>query len=248
MLPLLQFYGLSDMGISRATNEDAWTAHTDLGLFALADGIGGRKGGEVAAKQTIESISTSFRQLATSTNYFQTKPDFVAALRRAIDEANHWIYTMGRVRTSLLGMGTTLCCLIWTKENVYYAHVGDSRIYRLRDKSLELLTRDHSLFEKWRSTTPVITPAPPKHIITRAVGTTPVVIPEITFCPASPHDLFLLCSDGLSDIVEKEELEKILNGSSSLKKAAESMISYAKNKGSADNITVLIIEPGLSRC
>lgn len=240
--PTLQFCGLSDIGLHRPSNQDVWIAHPDLGFFALADGMGGRKGGDIAAQTAIQSLSQSIHQLAAHSNYFSSPLNLTTELSLAIEEAHRSVYKMGCSLQSLSGMGTTLCCLLWTTETVVYAHVGDSRIYRLRKNQLELLTHDHSLFARWASKKQFHRPSPPKHIITRAVGLGSRANPEISFSSFLPDDLFLLCSDGLSDAVQREELEKILCSSTSLESAASTMINCAKNKGSSDNITVLMVQ------
>lgn len=238
----LHFFGISDIGLNRPTNQDFWTAKPDIGFFALADGMGGRKGGEIAAREAIESLEESIRQLARRSHGFENQSTLFKELLHAIEEANLWVYKMGCDIKPLAGMGTTLACLLWTRNLIYYAHVGDSRIYRLRQKKLDLLTQDHSLFARWITKKKMIGPCPPKNIITRAIGTKGRANPELMTTPPRPGDLFLLCSDGLSDAVPFLEIESILNTSPTLDSAAQEMIQRAKNKGSSDNITALIIE------
>ena len=241
------FFGLSDIGLSRPNNQDVWSAHPDVGFFGLADGMGGRKGGEVAAKEALASLYAFIKA--------KEKVSPLSALAAAIERANERIYNMGREQKEFFGMGTTLCCLLFEQEKVYYAHVGDSRIYRLRDQKLELLTQDHSLLAKWAFKKKPHAPLeeaialalleenqkpPPKHIITKAIGPCKSVEPEISSCEALPSDLFLLCSDGLSDLVPTANLQKILQNAPNLEIAAQRMIECAKFKGSNDNITVLL--------
>lgn len=242
--PSLNAYGASDVGLARANNEDAWTALTDIGFFVLADGMGGHKAGEVAAKEAIDALCLAVRELAEKPPDELT--DLVLSLRHAIQKANRWVYNMGRGSEMLHGMGTTLCCLYWTQEAVFYAHVGDSRIYRFRKGKCEQLTTDHSLFAKWlsygRIAEECVTPFPYKNVITRAIGTSHEVHPEIAVSTFEPGDTFLLCSDGLSDVLTLEDIEKILERSPSLSAAGTRLIEKAKIKGSSDNITVLIIQ------
>ena len=238
----LSFFGISDIGLNRPTNPDFWSALPDIGFFALADGMGGRKGGEIAAREAIESLGESVRQLAAKDDLFEREEGLSQELLLAIERANLWVYQMGCDIKPLAGMGTTLACLLWTRRRVYCAHVGDSRIYRFRQKKLELLTRDHSLFARWIAKKNMEGPSPPKNIITRAIGTKGRANPELTSFTPLPGDLFLLCSDGLSDFVPRPELESILTFTPNLGNAARTMIERAKNKGSSDNITALIIE------
>lgn len=234
-------FGLSDIGV-RTNNEDVWAACTEIGFFALADGMGGHQAGEVAAKEAIEHLSDSVKRIKTLDPH-----EWMDELRLAIEKANQYVYLLGKNDDSLNGMGTTLCCLIWAKEAVIYAHVGDSRIYRLRDGKLELLTQDHSLFAKWlQAGKESHTPFPYKNVITRAVGTAPKANPEIAVCSHQPGDLFFLCSDGLSDVLSLEEIEITLNNSQGLESASKALIQKAKIKGSSDNITILMVQRNAS--
>lgn len=231
-------FGLSDIGVSRPNNEDVWIAMPDLGFYALADGMGGHQAGEIAAQTTIDQLSILVKNIQT-----KTPQTLMAGLEEAIEKANQWVYELGRNTETLHGMGTTLCCLLWTQETIVYAHVGDSRIYRLRDQKLELLTQDHSLLAKWLKVKKSSkTPFPYKNVITRAIGTAPKANPEISFCTHQKGDLFFLCSDGLSDTLSLEDIENILNRAPNLENASQKLIQEAKNKGSSDNITILMIQ------
>lgn len=230
-IPPLLYAGISDIGLSRPNNEDAWAAIP--GFFALADGMGGRRAGEIAAKEAIEQLFISFRP----------GDDPVKALSLAIENANHTVFEKGRASQQLSGMGTTLCCLYWHAKGVVYAHVGDSRIYRFRKTKLEQLTEDHSLFSKLQLLGKSSSDSYPyKNVITRAIGTSRKVTPEISFIPFERYDLFLLCSDGLSDALSIQDMEKILQRSDTLQSAATHLIEKAKIKGSNDNITVLLVQ------
>ena len=244
-IPSLAFCGLSDIGLNRANNEDVWVALPEIGFFALADGMGGHQAGEVAAKEAIESLCRSIQHLASHPEL--NSSDLIIAIRKAIEKTNRRVYELGRERALFNGMGTTLCCLYWTKKAVIYCHVGDSRIYRLRAGKLDLLTQDHSLFarlvarfkhlgEEPKSSYPY------KHVITRAVGTSRKANPEIALSTYEPGDLFLLCSDGLSDVLTLKDIEKILERAPSLEESAVHLIEKAKIKGSSDNITVLLVK------
>lgn len=236
----LSAFGLSDIGVSRQNNEDIWIACTEIGFFALADGMGGHKAGEVASKEAVEHLLSVIRQVTMSDPI-----DWMMELSRAIEKTNEWVYRLGQKEDAFQGMGTTLCCLVWTEKAVIYAHVGDSRIYRLRNEKLELLTQDHSLFTKWLQTGKKSTTAYPyKNVITRAIGTSSTVTPEIAICNHEPGDLFFLCTDGLSDVLTLEDIEKIINRSSNLEAASKRLIQKAKIKGSSDNITILMIRSG----
>ncbi len=234
-------FGLSDIGISRPNNEDVWAALPDIGFFALADGMGGHQAGEVAAKEAIEYLVGSMQGVKSRNTI-----ELIIEIRHAIEKANHWVFQLGKKSETLQGMGTTLCCLFWTKEAVIYGHVGDSRIYRFRNQKLELLTKDHSLYAKWLDTGKLAedceTPFPYKNVITRAIGSATKANPEIAATAYEPGDLFFLCTDGLSDVLTLEDMEKIIYRSQNLEDSARRLIQKAKIKGSSDNITILLIQ------
>lgn len=234
----LESYGLSDIGLNRSNNEDAWVSLPEIGFFALADGMGGHQAGEVAAQEAINHLTQTVQKIKT-----RDCVEWMIELRHAIEKANQWVYKLGKKSETLCGMGTTLCCLIWSENAVVYAHVGDSRIYRFRNQKLDLLTQDHSLYAKWlQFGKESHTPFPYKNVITRAVGTAPKANPEIAFIPPLPGDLFFLCSDGLSDVLGIEQMEKILVACSSLETASKELIQQAKRNGSSDNITILMVQ------
>ena len=232
------FFGGSDIGLGRSKNEDVWVAMPEIGFFAIADGMGGHQAGEIAAKEAIDSLVQSILSINT--------PISLLLLRKAIEEANRWVYKLGKEDLLLRGMGTTLCCIYWTPRAVLYAHAGDSRIYRLKDSKLEQLTEDHSLWTKWKSMNQNSrnsrTPYPYKHVITKAIGTKSKADPEIVSISYDPSDVFLLCSDGLTDVVEEKEIEKILLTNLSIKEKGQMLIDEAKKMGSRDNITALIVQ------
>lgn len=238
---LLKSFGISDIGLNRSNNEDVWAALPDIGFFALADGMGGHPSGEVAAKEAIESLLTSAREIKNTSSM-----ELVIEIRHAIQKANRWIYDLGQQQSQFSGMGTTLCCLIWTDECVVYAHIGDSRIYRLRNKKLQLLTEDHSLLAKWlgmgKRAEQCQTPFPYKNVITRSLGTSLRAKPEIAVTPTEVGDAYILCTDGLHDVLSLEDIEIIINRSKNLETASKNLIEAAKFKGSSDNITILIIQ------
>lgn len=233
--------GLSDVGSIRKNNEDVWTALPEIGFFALADGMGGRNAGEIAAQATIDFLALSARKI---------KPkdllELIGEIRGAIEEASRHVYEMGAQNKDYQGMGTTLCCLLWTPSAIIYAHVGDSRIYRFRDQKLSLLTQDHSLFSQWLATGKLAeecaTPYPYKHVITRAIGGPSKANPEIAVATQQEGDLFFLCSDGLTDVLSLEEMETILKSEPDLHTAAKRLIEIAKIKGSSDNMTIVMVQ------
>jgi serine/threonine protein phosphatase PrpC len=233
--------GISDVGSTRPNNEDVWISLPEIGFFALADGMGGRNAGEIAAQKTIDLVSEGAMQIL-KTNHM----DLILEIRAVIEKANRHVHEMGLQNQNYQGMGTTLCCLLWTPTTIIYAHVGDSRIYRFRENKLSLLTQDHSLFAQWLATGKLaeecVTPYPYKHVITRAIGGSGKANPEIAIATQQEGDLFFLCSDGLTDVLSLEEMEQMLIQEPDLTLAAEMLIERAKFKGSSDNMTIVMVQ------
>jgi PPM family protein phosphatase len=222
----------TDTGRQRNANEDSYFVRAPI--FVIADGMGGAQAGEVASKTAADAFDIDLSQ---------TPPERV--LRETIADANRRIHDLARTDPSRAGMGTTLTAAIVNaeREEVALGHVGDSRAYRLRDGQLEQLTRDHSLVEEMRRkgqlTEAQAEDHPQRSIITRALGPEPEVEPDIQTVPASPGDVFLLCSDGLTTMLGEEQIAKLLAGSSSIQAAVRALVDEANRAGGRDNITVL---------
>lgn len=235
------FYGYSSPGLIRHKNEDHWKIEPDLNLYLLADGIGGYSGGEVASKECLETLASYLQQ------NIQKATDVQAAcclLTEAIQEANHRIYQLS-LSNDMLNMGTTLCCFWVINSTAILAHVGDSRIYIKRQKKVELLTIDHSLYVdklKPKDLTKINkSQIYGSHILTNIIGRPGKVIPTINTMKIKLDDLFLICSDGLTDIVSHSILKHILLQSKPLEETTEELISAAFKAGGKDNITTLLI-------
>jgi len=239
----IQFFGFSDIGV-REKNQDFWTSLPKENFFALADGMGGHNGGEIAAKQTIESISNYIRKNVYPLKKFSLKKK-IGILTQGIYQTNAHIYQLSCDHNHLKGMGTTLCFIYFQNEKAIYAHVGDSRVYLFRKNQLIQLTDDHSLIQKWKNQGKDIHSRKHKHnyknIITRAIGTQKRVSPEIGHITTEENDVFFLCSDGLTDYVPENQIIEILSGTLELNQAVELLIEIAKVNGSKDNITILMI-------
>lgn len=233
----LESYGISDIGLVRSNNEDEW-AEVDARFFALADGMGGHKAGEVAAKVTIINLCQAINKLK-----HLSIPEEIEFLKKAIISANGYVNDLSKENDELRGMGTTLCCFLLHEDTLIYAHIGDSRIYRFR-KGLTQLTQDHSLRYELiaKGQLEEGQPFPFKNIITRALGTTSSVTPDIGTTTIEKDDIYFLCSDGLSDYVKNTEISDILERSNTVKEACTSLVEAAKSKGGNDNITVVMIK------
>lgn len=233
----MKFQAKSDVGAVRANNEDAWLADGALGLFVVCDGLGGHVAGEIASN------------LATSTLAEQlTGPSDEPGedLRTAILEANSRIKEDQNEHPERRGMGTTISALWLTGQNgaAWIGHVGDSRVYCLREGELTQLTDDHSpIFRLYRTgqlSKDDLRQHPQKNLIERSLGQVPELDVDLFDCQIEPGDLCLLCSDGLSDYVSDAEIREILN-TSEWDEVADSLVQAALDKGGFDNITVVLV-------
>lgn len=238
----LDCYGISDIGYVRSNNEDAWEAAPEHKFFVLADGMGGHNAGEVAAKMAVVSLCETLKEQKKIASI----EDLAHTLRSAIATANSSIYTCAAQKEELSGMGTTLCCLTFHETTLVYAHIGDSRIYRFRNKRLEQLTQDHSLRRELllRGELSPKTAAnfPHKNIITRALGTSANVEPDINRTDVMINDIYFLCSDGLTDHLSNQEMANLLHNRASVKEASHALVEKAKAKGGSDNITIVMVK------
>lgn len=242
----LSYAVLSDVGLRRANNQDAYAIalantpdmwHARGHLFLVADGMGAHAAGELASKLAADTIPQAYRK--------RTELPPADALLTAIEEANAVIHNRGEANAEFHGMGTTASVLALLPEGAIVGHVGDSRVYRLRDQRLEQLTFDHSLvWEMMSSAQRANQAAPPhlpKNIITRSLG--PSIRVEVDRegpFPLAPGDTFLLCSDGLSGQFSDEELGQILL-TLPPNEAAQALVDVANLRGGPDNITVIVV-------
>lgn len=235
---------ITDQGRVRPTNEDSYLLRPELGLFAVADGMGGHAAGEVASGI---AISTVDERLAASLPSTTTADELEEALRTAVDEARTAILRRARIEPEKAGMGTTLVLLAIRADGLFrIAHVGDSRAYLLRRGELLQLTTDHTqaqeLVESGHLTPREAHTHRLGHILTRALGATdPEVEPDIVGGAATPGDLLLLCSDGLTGMVDDEDLHAILSADAPLESLADRLVEAANLRGGYDNITAVLI-------
>ncbi|HEX5761699.1 MAG TPA: Stp1/IreP family PP2C-type Ser/Thr phosphatase [Solirubrobacterales bacterium] len=222
----------TDTGRQRSENEDSFYVRPPI--FVVADGMGGAQAGEVASKAAADAFD---RDLPDA------PPERV--LRETIEAANREIHELARSDPSRAGMGTTITAAIVNpgSEEVGIGHVGDSRAYRLRGSKLEQLTRDHSLVEEMRRkgqiTDAQAEDHPQRSIITRALGPEPSVEVDVQTVHAAPGDVFLLCSDGLTTMVDEERIATVLGKAASMKEAVRALVDAANKAGGRDNITAL---------
>jgi protein phosphatase len=228
---------LTDTGRQRNANEDSLFVRAPL--FVIADGMGGAQAGEVASKAAAESFHGELPA---------APPERI--LRETIEAANRTIHELARKDPSLTGMGTTTTAAILNPaaEEVAIGHVGDSRAYRLRGGKLERLTRDHSLVEEMRRkgqlTDAQAEDHPQRSIITRALGPEPEVEVDVQTVPAQPGDVFLICSDGLTTMLDDEHISRLLTRATSMQSAVRALVDEANRAGGRDNISVIAFKVG----
>lgn len=218
----------------RNNNEDAYCLAPQLGLFAVADGMGGYEGGEVAAALTVKTLVRYVERSRRGDNGLGASPEglLTGAARLAHREIQQ------RKTGRLTGMGSTMAAVLFSETRVTVAHVGDSRVYLLRRGELYPLTVDHSLEAEFAAAG---VPMPPgaKHQITRALGVEGNAEPTVRTQEIEPGDTFLLCSDGLHDAVSPERIRTVLRGSDA-RNAAQQLVREAISLGTKDNVTVVV--------
>lgn len=234
----LKSWAQSDIGRKRTNNEDSLFSNTDLGLFMVADGMGGHRGGEKASKLAIEtSAETYIKHLASG-----LRPE--DALKSAVQDATKAVFQNSQLDPELKGMGTTLSSLLICLDQAYISHIGDSRIYRLRDGNLVRLTTDHSLVneqvEAGIMTEEQARTSTLRNIITRAIGHDQNARADHLSVEIKPDDMFLLCTDGLNNMLNDDKIKEIIIKQEP-KKSIHTLISEANLRGGDDNITVILV-------
>lgn len=243
--------GLTDIGLVRKLNQDAFSLDHALQLYVLADGMGGLAGGEVASHIAVETIPHIVRtRLSNETSGYVQSDRFESILCEAIEEANQSIRKEAAQNEIIKGMGTTVVVVAVTSTPTGYqasvGHAGDSRAYLFRHNTLTLWTKDHSLVEE-RLALNLITPEqirthPLRHVVTKALGIEPQVHPTIQTFPLELSDLILLCSDGLTKMLTDQEIQPIVRQEApQLESICHTLVTTANRLGGEDNTTVVVI-------
>lgn len=244
-------FGISDVGMRRERNEDSYLINGDLGLYIVADGMGGHVGGEFASKLAVKTIEEIMDKIAknSETSILEDnsiKPnDFPSQLRYVIEVASHKIYKEAKKDPSLKGMGTTSVVLLVRNGRVYIANVGDSRAYLIRKGKIVQLTEDHSLVGEQLRAGVISEYAAKGHklknIITRSVGFQDDVEIDVLSKVPQEGDKFLLCSDGLTNMVEDGEILEVAEDNNP-EEACHILVDMANTRGGDDNITIILSE------
>jgi protein phosphatase len=227
--------GLSEGGRRRKNNEDAFLLLKRVQLYAVADGIGERAGGEVASDLALEVLRRALLHGPIEGTSDVMRPQRADELVRAFEMANRAVHRRAQRDADYQGMGTTLTALCVSATRAYVAHVGDSRCYRLRDGGLTQLTHDHTRAEELGGVGPLAA------ALTRAVGIEPTVEIELLVFEAAPGDLFLLCTDGLSSALGNDQIAAIASGPGDLPTRARALVDRADEESGKDNITVVLV-------
>ncbi|MEK6663895.1 MAG: Stp1/IreP family PP2C-type Ser/Thr phosphatase [Pseudomonadota bacterium] len=243
--PELEMTSITDTGQARSQNEDFVAVDAVHGLAILADGMGGYNAGEIASGMTVtllmQGLKARLPELAPEPNALEM------LVRELVATVNAAVYDTARTRPQCAGMGTTLVLAVFHDNRLLAAHIGDSRLYRLRSGQLTQLTRDHSLVQEqidsgmlsqeeanWSSN---------KNLVTRALGVDPEVPLDVNVYDAVPNDMYLLCSDGLTDMVTLSDIQaamELMGGNLPL--AAHEMVKLANEQGGRDNISVALVK------
>ena len=247
---VLETVSRSDAGMVRSHNEDAVYVNPALGLAILADGMGGYNAGEVASGMVTTLLGSELEKAFTLQEPHlpgrdgQSRAHYL--LETEIARANSSVYQAAQSQPQYAGMGTTLVMALFYDNGMTVAHIGDSRLYRLRGEEFLQVTRDHSLLQE-QIDSGMLTPEQARHsqnknLVTRAVGVDPAVEPEIRDYAVLPGDIYLLCSDGLNDMVEDEEIGMTLQMlSANLELAATQLVQMANDNGGRDNVSVILV-------
>ena len=240
----MRAFAKSDVGKLRDTNEDSYyisNVDDEIKIFILADGMGGYNGGEIASKL---AVSTALSYIQTNfANTPKEKEDILNLVKSAMEYANMVVYEKSNNEKELTGMGTTLeVCLIYNNK-VYIGHVGDSGIYRIRKEFIRKLTHDHSYVQKLVKDGTITEEEarnhPKKNMLMKALGCTAFLEPDVTVKGFIKDDIILMCSDGLSNMLDDEEIYEIIRQEGTL--AAEKLVEKANENGGYDNITAIVI-------
>ena len=242
----IELFGTSDIGRKRETNQDAYKicgfdgrGKTVRGLCVVADGMGGHKAGEVASRETVEGLSAAFESGAFSRN-----PE---GMVKSIEAVNIKIFSESAANEGLSGMGTTVVAGYLLGERLYVANVGDSRCYMIRSgEKITQITVDHSIIEEHIAagniTREEAAVHPQRHMITRAVGSEETVKVDLFETDVHSGDIFLFCTDGLTEMVKAEEILKIMMNEPDLTGAVNNLVFTANKNGGLDNITVVAMK------
>lgn len=236
---ILRAAASTDVGLRRQANEDRYAMAPNLGLYLVADGMGGHRAGQVASEMAAEAAIRAVDALQGA------ELNLAEKLRHAFAYSNREIHGAAQRDEDLAGMGTTLVAVLVTEERLALAHVGDSRAYLVRAGRIRCLTNDHSvvgeLLRRQQISEEAAREHPHRHVLTRALGVRSTAVPDLAEMTPEPGDAFLMCSDGLTAHVSDEEIGEFVSGQDDPQAACEELVACANQRGGVDNITSLVV-------
>ena len=235
----------TDTGLARDNNEDAVAFDPLTQLCILADGMGGYNAGEIASGMASAFIKSEMGRWLSQAGKHANSKEVRRAMEICVENANHSIFNAANSNPQYTGMGTTLVVGVFQDDRLMLGHIGDSRCYRLRGTVFQQITKDHSLLQE-QIDAGIITPEQAltslnKNLVTRALGVEDAVMLDVSEHRTEAEDLYLMCSDGLSDMVKDEDIAGIMFGDASLEQKAKQLIAAANEAGGRDNISVLLV-------
>jgi serine/threonine protein phosphatase PrpC len=242
------FHALTDSGLVRANNEDALAFDAELGVAVLADGMGGYNAGEVASSMAVLFVKSELVRCLADSAQPSSPAQVARMIESSFDEANLSILNAANANPHYAGMGTTLVAGVFQADKLVLGHIGDSRCYRLRDGVLTQITKDHSMLQE-QVDAGFLTPeqaayAPGKNLLTRALGVEDFARVEIHEHPVHEGDLYLMCTDGLTDMLTDKDILATLDSHTNLALMATELVARANINGGRDNISVLLAQAG----
>lgn len=236
---ILRAAASTDVGLRRKVNEDRYAVSPELGLYVVADGMGGHSAGQVASEVAVRSALEAVQTLEHASSSLAEK------LRYAVAAANRAIFALASQHPEYTGMGTTFVSILASGGRAALAHVGDSRAYLVRQQRIRQLTDDHSIVGELLRRNEISEDAarehPHRHVLTRACGVRRAVEADLAEITPVAGDVFVLCSDGLTNHVEDHEIAKMVHDEPDLQDCCESLIDLANGRGGEDNTTVLLL-------
>lgn len=241
-----KFCSQTNPGLTRKNNEDAVAFDEPTGVVVLADGMGGYNAGEVASGMAVAFIKSEMARWLSEVGQQAQPADIRRALEICVDNANRAIFEAARANAQYTGMGTTLVAGVFHGNRFMLGHIGDSRCYRWRQGRLAQITKDHSFLQE-QMDAGLLTPAEAaisgnKNLVTRALGVEDTVILELSDNEVEAGDVYLMCSDGLTDMVADADIAEILTTPLSIDQHAQALVDAANGRGGRDNISVLLVQ------
>lgn len=238
----IKMSGMTHQGMVRINNEDSISTLNDIGVAILADGMGGHQAGEVASSMAVEMVQQYFSDIRSSPGVEFSGENML----ESIVLANTAVFELSQERPECAGMGTTIVVCSFIDGKIFTGHVGDSRLYRLRENSLEQITQDHSVVQELVSrgfmSQEEANNSMNKNLVTRALGIDAAVEPDLNEHEYLNGDVYLLCSDGLSDVVQDADIERIMiENQGNIDTATKSLVDLANSAGGPDNISVILV-------